>query len=543
MAEFAGFPLRSVAGKWIMVAVVLASSMAFIDATALNVVLPSLQRALGASGPELFWVLNAYLLMLAALILIGGVLGDRLGRKRVYMAGIIVFMLGSVACGCAVSTVMLIVFRIVQGAGGALMIPGSLTLLTALISSEERGKAIGTWSALTTTVTVGGPVLGGALADAGLWRDIFFVNVPLGVMALVILWKKVPESKVEGKGHSLDLKGAVAVAVGLALGTFGCLRIPMAGMRNWTVWVPLMAGLIFLLAFLRFESRSKDPMMPLTLFRNPVFSGVNALTFFLYSGLGATMLFMSLDMVQVQGYSQLEAGLSFLPFTLLLITLSRYAGAWADRHGPRVLLIAGPVIVGAGMVLLSTVGRVNRLSDYWFSFFPGVMVFGLGMALTVAPLTATVMGAVGSQYSGVASGVNNALSRVAGVFANAVFGAMAVLLFTGVVAKKVDGLGLDARDRREVMAETAKLGDAKVPEDVRRGSGPSVLNGEGAGGSSESVKTWASGGDGGVAAEVDRAYKEGFIEVYKVILRISAGMAFVAAFIAAIFVRKTRVRI
>lgn len=524
-----------------MVAVVLASSMAFIDATALNVVLPSLQRALGASGPELFWVLNAYLLMLAALILIGGVLGDRLGRKRVYMAGIIVFMLGSVACGCSVSTVMLIVCRIVQGAGGALMIPGSLTLLSALIASEERGKAIGTWSALTTTVTVGGPILGGALADAGLWRDIFFVNVPLGVISLIILWKKVPESRAEGERHSLDVKGSVTVAMGLALGTFGCLRIPAVGAGNWTVWGSLAAGVAFLIVFLRVEARTRDPMMPLSLFRNPVFSGVNALTFFLYSGLGATMLFMSLDLVQVQGYSQLDAGLSFLPFTFLLITLSRYAGSWADRHGPRVLLIVGPLVVGLGMFLLSMVGRLHRLSDYWFSFFPGVVVFGLGMALTVAPLTATVMGSVGAQYSGVASGVNNALSRVAGVFANAVFGALAILMFTTVVARKVDGLGLDARDRLEVMAETAKLGDARVPEDVRRGSGPSVLNGEGAGGDSAAEKAWASGGDGGVAAEVDRAFKEGFIEVYKVILRISSGMAIVAALIAAIFVKKTRV--
>jgi EmrB/QacA subfamily drug resistance transporter len=525
-----------------MIAVVLASSMAFIDATALNVVMPALQEAMHANGAELFWVLNAYLLMLAALTLIGGVLGDKLGRKRVYMAGIVVFLVGSVACGCSVSVVMLIICRIVQGAGGALMIPGSLTLLSVLIREEERGKAIGTWSALTTTVTVGGPILGGALADAGLWRAIFFVNVPLGLGAMVILWRKIPESKIEGVSNSLDIKGAVAVAVGLALGTFGCLRIPAAGITSWTVWGAIAGGVVALAVFLRIEQRSKDPMMPLSLFRNPVFSGVNLLTFFLYSGLGAALLFLSLDMVQVQGYSQLEAGLSFLPFTLLLILLSRYAGVWADRHGPGVLLILGPAIVGIGMILLSMIGRLHRLSDYWFTFFPGIVVFGLGLALTVAPLTATVMGAVGSQYTGVASGVNNALSRVAGVFANAVFGALAVVLFAGVVGRKVDGLGLDARDRQEVMAETAKLGDAKVPEDVRRGSGPYALNGEGAGGGdSAAVKARAFGGDGGVAFEVDTAYKEGFIGVYQVILRITAGMAFVGALMGVIFVKRVRV--
>ncbi len=450
-----------------MVASVLASSMAFIDGTALNVALPSLQRALNANAAELFWVLNAYLLMLASLILIGGVLGDILGRKRVYMTGIVVFLIGSVACGCSVSTVMLIICRIVQGAGGALMIPGSLSLLSALIADEERGEAIGTWSAFTTMVTLGGPILGGALADAGLWRDIFFVNVPLGLVALLILWRKVPESREEGARHSLDIKGSVAVAVGLALGTWGCLRIPAVGWKNWSVLSALAGGVIFLAAFVRIEARSKDPMMPLSLFRNPVFSGVNALTFFLYAGLGAAMLFLSLNMVQIQGYSQLEAGMSFLPFTLLMITLSRHAGAWADRHGPRVLLIMGPVIAGVGMILLSLVGQVHRLSDYWFTYFPGILVFGLGMSLTVAPLTATAMGAVGSQFSGVASGVNNAMSRMASVFANAVFGALAVVLFAGIVGRKVDGIGLDARDRQEVMAETAKLGDAKVPEEVR----------------------------------------------------------------------------
>lgn len=512
-----------------MVAAVLASSMAFIDATALNVVLPSLQRELNANGTGLFWVLNAYLLMLASLILIGGVLGDRLGRKRVYMVGIVVFLIGSVACGCSVSTVMLIICRMIQGAGGALMIPGSLTLLSVLIVDEERGKAIGTWSAFTTVVTVGGPILGGALADAGLWRDIFFVNVPLGLTALLILWWKVPESRAvyagtaaagEGERRSLDVKGAVAVAVGLALGTWGCLRIPAVGWGDWSVLAALGGGVIFLVAFIRIEGRSKDPMMPLVLFRNPVFSGVNALTFFLYAGLGAAMLFLSLNMVQIQGYSQLEAGFSFLPLTVLMITLSRHAGAWADRRGPRVLLIIGPVIVGVGMILLSLVGQVHRLSDYWFSYFPGLLVFGLGMSLTVAPLTATAMGAVGTRFSGVASGVNNAMSRVAGVFANAVFGALAVVLFAGVVGRKVDGMGLDARDRQEVMAETAKLGDAKVPEEVR---------------------IWTMGRDGSVAAEVEAAYHAGFIEVYQVILRITAGLAFAGALMAVLFVKKARV--
>ena len=262
-------------------------------------------------------------------------------------------------------------------------------------------------------------------------------------------------------------------------------------------------------------------MMPLSLFRNPVFSGVHALTFFLYAGLGAAMLFLSLNMVQIQGYSQLQAGLSFLPFTLLLVTLSGYAGGWADRHGPRVLLIAGPVIVGIGMILLSMVGQVHRLSDYWFSFFPGIVVFGLGLSLTVAPLTATVMGAASTQFSGVASGVNNALSRVAGVFANAVFGALAVVLFAGAVGRKVDGMGLDARDRREVMAETAKLGDAKVPE---------------------AVKALGFGRRWGVTVQVEAAYRQGYYRSIPGHIADNCGSGIRGGVDGYLFVKTTRVK-
>jgi EmrB/QacA subfamily drug resistance transporter len=508
----ATLPLRSSAGRWIMVAAILASSMAFIDGTALNVVLPSLQRSLRANGAELFWILNAYLLMLAALILIGGALGDRLGRKRVFMTGIFIFITGSAACGLSTSTVALIVCRIVQGAGGAFMIPGSLSLISSSIDEKERGKAIGTWSSITTMVTLGGPILGGALADAGLWRYIFFINVPLGVAALFILWRKVAESREEGGGRSLDLPGACAIASGLALLTFGCLRIPAVGWGHWSVLASVAGGVVLLMAFIGIEWRSKDPMMPLSLFANPVFSGVNALTFFLYAGLGAAMLFLSLNMVQVQGYSQLEAGLTFLPFTALLISLGRFAGGLADKHGPRWLLIAGPATAGVGMLLLSFVGQTLRPSDYWTSFFPGVVVFGLGMALTVAPLTAAVMGSVGQQFSGVASGVNNALSRVANVFANAIFGALAVLLFSAALQQRIDGLPIGAEERQAVMAQAADLGNARVPVTVEAAARPGVA----------------------------KAYREAFISVYAIILRISAVLAFVGAFLASVFVRSRR---
>src|SRR5579863_1546101 len=282
--------LSSPAGRWTLVSAILASSMAFIDGTALNVVLPALQKAFNATGADLFWILNAYLLVLASLLLIGGSLGDRLGRKKMFMTGIFVFIGGSAACGLAPGVSWLILFRVVQGLGGALMIPGSLSLISSSINENERGKAIGTWSAATTLVTMGGPILGGALADAGLWRYIFFINIPIGLVALVILWRKVAESRDADASDELDLPGVFAIALGLAALTFGFLRAPTLGFADWQVWGALGAGLLLLLAFLGIEARSKHPMMPLKLFANSTFSGVNLLTFLLYAGLGAGLL-------------------------------------------------------------------------------------------------------------------------------------------------------------------------------------------------------------------------------------------------------------
>lgn len=515
-------PLRSSAGKWIMVSAILASSMAFIDGTALNVVLPSLQQSLRATGADLFWILNAYLLMLAALILIGGSLGDRLGRKKVFMTGIFIFLIGSAACGLAPNTFFLILFRILQGVGGALMIPGSLSLISASIDEKEKGKAIGIWSSITTVVTVGGPILGGALADAGLWRYIFFINIPLGVLAMLILWRKVEESRNEASPGVLDYTGAITIALGLALVTFGFLRIPAIGVGSVEVIGSLAAGLLLLIGFIRIEKRSRNPMMPLHLFSNSTFSGANALTFFLYAGLGAGMLFLSLNLVQVQGYSQLQSGLTFLPFTALMISLARYAGGLSDKYGPRVLLIAGPATAGTGLLLLSFIGQTHGPSDYWTTYFPAVLVFGLGIAFTVAPLTAAVMGSVDSRHSGTASGVNNAISRIANVFANAIFGALAVLFFSGSLRAQIKEMPLNAQQRQVVMGQAADLGNARVPA-------------EGAG-----AVTQAVAGDT-LRLQIAAAYRHAFISAYAGILRISSALAFAGALMAFVFVKKVRV--
>jgi EmrB/QacA subfamily drug resistance transporter len=502
-------PLSSAAGKWIMTSTIMASAMAFIDATALNVVLPSIQQSLHASGTDLFWILNAYLLMLSALMLVGGSLGDKLGRKKIFIIGIFIFIAGSAACGIAPNVLLLIVFRVIQGIGGALMIPGSLSLISTSIHEKERGKAIGTWSAFTTVVTIGGPVLGGALADAGYWRYIFFLNIPIGIVAILILWKKVRESRDEAADHSLDFPGAITVMLGLALFTFGFLRIPGIGFNHWQVYGSLAGGLLLLVAFVVIESRSPQPMMPLQLFSNLTFSGANLLTLFLYAGLGAGMLFLSLNLVQVQGYDQLQSGLTFLPFTILMVLLARFAGRLSDKHGPRLLLTIGPAVAGAGLLLLSFVGQTSGPSAYFTTFFPGVVVLGLGMSFTVAPLTATVMGAVSNHFSGTASGVNNALSRIAGVFANAIFGALAVLFFSATLQQDLQSIPLNTPVRQEVVQQAIELGNARPPASLNAGD-------------KEKVKS---------------SYHHSFIAAYAKIMRISALLGFAAAAVAFLMVR------
>ncbi|MBB6125945.1 MFS transporter [Mucilaginibacter lappiensis] len=506
--------LGSSAGKWIMVSSIMASAMAFIDSTALNVVLPSLQQSLNATGTDLFWILNAYLLMLAALIMIGGALGDKLGRKKIFMTGIFIFIVGSATCGFAPDVKLLIACRMLQGIGGALMIPGSLSLISSSINEKERGKAIGTWSAFTTVVTLGGPVLGGAFGDAGLWRYIFFINVPIGIVALFILWFKIKESRDETNAQTIDFPGAISIALGLAALTFGFLRVPAVGFGHWQVYTSLTTGIVLLTVFILIESKSTHPMMPLTLFRNMTFSGVNLLTFFLYAGLSAAMLFLPLNLVQIQGYSQLQSGLTFLPFTILMIGMARFAGGMADKHGPRLLLISGPATAGIGLLILSFVKQTNGPADYWTTFFPGIIVFGTGIAFTVAPLTAAVMGSVSDHFSGTASGVNNALSRIANVFANAILGALAVLFFTGALQQDIQNIPLNEKQKQTVMAQATNLGDAKVPADFNTHN----------------------------QQIIKKLYHSGFISVYARVMQLSALLAFLGALMSFLFIKNSMVK-
>ncbi|RZJ70752.1 MFS transporter [Flavobacterium sp.] len=501
--------LKSPDGKWLMVATIMASGMAFIDGSALNVVLPSLQQTFRATSAELFWVLNSYLLLLAALVLVGGALGDSHGRKKVFMYGIAIFMIGSVLCGFSPNVGVLIAFRAIQGIGGALMIPGSLSLISSSINENERGKAIGTWSSITTMVSIGGPILGGFLGDHGLWRYIFFINVPIGIAALLILWKKVRETENEEK-RSIDFAGGFLLASGLALLTFGFLRAPEVGFGNWQSFGALSLGSVFLITFLIVEWKSLQPMMPLELFRNPTFSGVNLLTLFLYAGLNAAMLFMSLNLVQIQGYSQMESGMTFVPFTIIMVLISRFAGSLADKHGPRWLLILGPFTVGIGMLVLSFIGQTQGPKSYWLTFFPGILIFSTGMAFTVAPLTTAVMTSVQSRFAGTASGVNNAISRVSNVLANAIFGSLALVLFTAALQSRLADSGFSESEKSEILAQAVNLGNAKVPSGI------------------EMKKR----------SEITQHFHASFIESYQNIMLIASSLCFVGSLVSVFFVRR-----
>jgi len=504
--------LKSTAGRWVMASAVLTSSMAFIDGTALNVVLPSLQQSLRASGSDLFWILNAYLVMLASLMLIGGSLGDRLGHKKVFMYGIVAFIIGSTACGLSGDAASLILFRLLQGAGGALMIPGSLSLISSSINSSERGKAIGTWSSFTTLVTMGGPVLGGAMADAGLWRFIFFINVPIGIAALLILWRHVQEPLRSPEKKPLDILGAMTICTSLAAITYGVLSSSAQGHGHLVAISFLLIGFVLLFLFILIEHLNDNPMMPLKLFASAAFAGANLLTFFLYASLGSGMLFLSLNLVQIQGYSQLQSGLAFLPFTLLILFFAGFAGKLADQYGSKIFLTCGPLTAGLGLLILSLQGQTSGPAEYWTTFFPGILVFGLGMAFTVAPLTSSVMGSVNEEYSGIASGINNAITRIANVFAYAILGALAVFIFSGRLSEAVQHIPISATEKVEVLRQAGNLGNAKVPVFIHLPTSKLVT----------------------------QAYHASFIRAFMLIIRLSALLAFIGSFFAFFMIKSKR---
>jgi EmrB/QacA subfamily drug resistance transporter len=495
-------PCEPAARPWILLATILGSSMAFIDGTVVNVALPALQRDLGATATDLQWVVEAYALLFSALLLVGGSLGDQFGRRRTYAIGIGLFTLMSVGCGLARSMPMLILARALQGVGAALLVPGSLALISASFPENERGRAIGTWSGFSAITAALGPVLGGWLIEHLSWRWAFLMNVPIAAEVLVLLAWKVPESRDPEASHRLDWAGAALVTVGLGGIIYGLIESSRLGWDDRRIVIGFIGGIAALAAFLLVESRSKSPMLPLSLFRSRTFAGANLLTLFLYGALSATMFFLPLNLIQVHHYSATAAGAAILPLIVIIFLFSRWSGGLLDRYGARLPLVVGPTIAAAGLALMAIPGTTGT---YWVTFFPAVLVLGCGMAVTVAPLTTTVMNAVGTSHAGIASGVNNAVSRVAGLLAIALMGLLMVRQFNAGMDQRMDHMSMPPAMVEAMKHERAKLGAAEAP----------------------------AGADAGLRRQIALAVAQSFVAGFRWVALVSAALALASAITAA----------
>ena len=444
-----------------LAATILASSMAFIDGTVVNVALPALQANLNATIVDVQWVIEAYSLLLAALLLVGGSLGDHYGRRRIFLIGTALFALASAWCGLAPNTAQLISARAAQGLGAALLVPGSLAIISSSFPENERGRAIGTWSGFSAITTAVGPVIGGWLIEHISWRAVFFINIPIALLVIFISLGSVPESS-DKESAGLDWWGAIVGTLGLGALVYGLIESSRLGFGDRSLIAALAVAIALLALFFIVEARIPHPMLPLSLFRSRMFAGANLLTFLLYGALGGTLFFLPLNLIQVQHYSATAAGAAFLPFILIMFLLSRWAGGLVERYGPRLPLVVGPLIAACGFALFMfpSVG-----GSYWTNFFPATVVLGLGMAISVAPLTTTVMNSVVQNRVGIASGVNNAVARSAGLIAIAALGIVMLQVFNHVLDRRLAEWNVPASVSRSLQVERTKLADIALPDD------------------------------------------------------------------------------
>jgi EmrB/QacA subfamily drug resistance transporter len=491
--------------RWILTATILASSMAFIDGTVVNVALPALQSNLQATAIGVQWVVEAYALFLSALLLVGGSLGDHYGRRRVFLMGVSLFAIASAWCGGAPNIEQLIAARAVQGVGGALLIPGSLAIISASFPPEKRGRAIGTWSGFSAITTAIGPVMGGWLIEHVSWRAVFFLNLPLAIIVIFIALRHVPESRDKNQTGSIDWTGALLTTLGLGGLTYGLIESSRLSLFEPSVVVAIVVALAALVAFVLVEARLKSPMLPLKLFRSRNFTGANLLTLLLYFSLSGFFFFLTLNFIQVQGFSATAAGAAVLPFILIMFSLSRWSGGLIERFGPRLPLTIGPLVAAAGFVLFVPPGTQ---SSYWSGFLPGVIVLGLGMAISVAPLTTTIMSSVNEEQAGVASGINNAVSRVAGLLAVAILGVVMLQVFSRELDQGLSSLNIPETTRTAIHEQRIKLAGVDIDAAVNRPTGGPAVDAE------------------STRRAVQQLVKDSFVSGFRLVMIICAAMAF-----------------
>jgi EmrB/QacA subfamily drug resistance transporter len=494
-----------------LVATILGSTIVFLDATVVQVALPALSDDLDAGLADQQWVVEAYLLALVALLLVGGSLGDQFGRRRMFIAGLVGFGVTSVLCAIAPSSELLIGARALQGLAGALLVPGSLAILAATFEGAERGKAVGTWTAWSGIATVIGPAGGGLLVDELSWRWIFWVNVPLIVATIALALYAVRESRDPEASPVIDWTGILLSAVAFGGPTFALIEQPRYGWGDPLVAIPLIAGIVCLAAFVLWEVRYRYAMMDVSLFRIRNFSVTNGATVLVYGGLYAGFFFVTIFLQQTAGYSALEAGLATTPISVMLFVLSPWFGKLASGTGPRLPMSLGPLVAGIGMLMLI---RVDADPNYLTDVLPGVLVFALGLAATVAPLTATVLDSVDDRHTGIASGINNGLSRVAGLLAIAAIGAVISAQFVGTVDDQLSGATLSADASSAVEEAKEKPLGAPPTEDL----------------------------DPAQADQVDQAVTEGNESGFHLGMGIAGGLMILGGLVAAVGIRNPKPR-
>lgn len=500
-------PLSRVQERWVLTATIIASSMAFIDMSIVNVALPVLQHGLNASFAAAQWVVEAYTLVLAALILTGGAIGDLYGRRRVFGIGVLVFALASAACGLAPNPLVLIIARATQGFGAALMMPGSLAILSASFPKERQGQAIGLWSAATGIGVAIAPALGGWLIETFSWRWVFLINLPPAAIALLITFSKLPESR-SLRQRPLDYPGMFLATIGLGCLTYGLIAIGQSSFGNPVALITLIAGLVALMLFLVVESRMTMPMVSLAVFRLPGFAGVQAFTFLLWAALSGALFFVPFRLMQVQDFEPLQAGFALLPFVIVVSLLSRWAGKLSDRLGPRPPLMAGACLAGIGFLLLTL---PDSSSSYLTGFLPGLAAIGLGMGTCIAPVTVAALNAAGPEHVGIASAINNMAARTGGLIAIACFGLILAACFKMLLEPRLLALGLSPDILHALELERGKLAAAQIPPGLSAEQHEAVL----------------------------QAIKVAFVGGYRWVMATASLMAFASAGIAAISL-KTR---